>query len=56
MPQFNRTVFIGLGKEIHSRGFCNITNIDVSPVVISQMADLHSDLEEMECTNSLVMN
>eukprot|EP01035_Chromulina_nebulosa_P002969 gene2969-4055_t len=38
----------GLGKEIHSRGFCNITNIDVSPVVISQMADLYSDLEEME--------
>ena len=44
--------FKGLGKAIHSRGFCNITNIDVSPVVISQMIDLHSDLEEMECKNS----
>ena len=44
--------FTGLGKAIHSRGFSNITNIDASPVVISQMADLHSDLEEMECKNS----
>lgn len=40
-----------LGAEIYDLGYVNITNIDISSVVINQMSDLYSDREEMECKN-----
>jgi hypothetical protein len=39
----------GLSANLYERGFRNITNIDISPVVINQMSDTYADLEEMEC-------
>ena len=38
-----------LGADLYSDGFTNITNIDISSVVISQMTTLFAKLEEMEC-------
>lgn len=40
----------GLGADLHQDGFLNITNVDQSAVVISQMADRYADREEMEFT------
>jgi hypothetical protein len=39
-----------LGADLYDAGFLNITNIDISTVVINQMTDLHRTKEEMECT------
>ena len=39
-----------LGSHLYKEGFTNITCIDTSKVVISQMTDLYSDLEQMEFT------
>jgi len=39
-----------MGAELYDDGFLNITNIDVSSVVINQMGDLYADREEMEYT------
>lgn len=38
-----------LSACLYERGFRNITNIDISKVVINQMSDTYADLEEMEC-------
>ena len=37
-----------LGADIYADGFVNITNIDISSVVISQMSDRYSAQDEME--------
>jgi SAM-dependent methyltransferase len=37
-----------LGPELYNQGHVNITNVDISAVVVNQMTDLHSDKEEME--------
>jgi len=37
-----------LGPELYKLGHVNITNIDISAVVVNQMTDMHSDKEEME--------
>jgi hypothetical protein len=42
--------FVELGADLYEDGYHNITNIDQSSVVISQMHDRYSDKEEMECT------
>jgi len=39
-----------LGADLYDDGYLNITNVDTSSVVISQMTDLHGDREEMEYT------
>jgi hypothetical protein len=41
--------FLELSASLYDRGFRNITNIDISTVVINQMSDTYADLEEMEC-------
>jgi Thiopurine S-methyltransferase (TPMT) len=38
-----------LGADLYDDGFVNITNIDISAVVISKMTDAHLGKEEMEC-------
>ncbi len=38
-----------LGADIYDNGFVNVTNIDISTVVINKMSDLYADREEMEC-------
>ena len=38
-----------LGAALYDAGYLNITNIDSSSVVISQMTDRYADKEEMEC-------
>eukprot|EP01033_Poteriospumella_lacustris_P000825 gene825-588_t len=40
-----------LGADLYDAGFLNITNIDISTVVINQMTDLHRTKEEMEFSN-----
>lgn len=37
-----------LGADIYSDGYHNITNIDISSVVIAQMTNLYSKYDEME--------
>lgn len=37
-----------LGSDLYDDGFTNITNIDISSVVISEMSDRYMDKEEME--------
>ncbi|CAM9313829.1 unnamed protein product, partial [Ectocarpus fasciculatus] len=37
-----------LGADIYSDGFVNITNVDISSVVISQMTSMYAKYEEME--------
>ena len=44
------------GCEMYDDGFRNITNIDVSEVVINQMADKYSSREDMEFTVMDVRN
>jgi hypothetical protein len=39
----------GIGAELYDAGFLNITNIDISTVVINHMAQVYSSREEMEC-------
>lgn len=39
-----------LGADLYQRGFMNITNIDISSVVVNQMADRFKDLDQMEFT------
>lgn len=41
--------FVALGADIYDAGYLNITNIDISTVVIAQMSDLYSNRDEMEC-------
>ena len=41
-----------LGAALYDSGFLNITNIDISSVVISQMTDRYADKEEMECAST----
>jgi hypothetical protein len=41
--------FLELGADLYEAGYTNITNIDISNVVISQMTHLHSGKEDMEC-------
>lgn len=36
-----------MGADLHGEGYMNITNIDISSVVISQMADRFKELEQM---------
>lgn len=38
-----------LGSSIYQDGCSNITNIDISSVVISQMKEKYEYLEDMEC-------
>ena len=38
-----------LGAALYDAGYMNITNVDSSSVVISQMTDRYADKEEMEC-------
>ena len=38
-----------LGADLFNEGFENITNVDISSVVISQMNDLNKSKEAMEC-------
>ena len=38
-----------LGAALYDAGYTNITNVDSSSVVISQMTDRCADKEEMEC-------
>lgn len=38
-----------MGAEIYDSGFVNVTNIDISTVVINQMTAVCADREEMEC-------
>ena len=38
------------GAELHDDGFVNITNVDVSAVVINLMSERYANREEMECT------
>lgn len=35
--------------DLYDDGYLNITNIDISSVVVSQMNDRYADREEMEC-------
>ena len=37
-----------LAVELYDRGYVNITNIDSSQVLISQLCDMYADREEME--------
>lgn len=37
-----------LGARLHSDGFVNISNVDISSVAISQVRDRYSDLTEMD--------
>ena len=46
--------FTGLGSDLYDDGFNNVTNIDISSVVISQMNDKYSEKEDMECTELLI--
>ena len=39
-----------LGAGLYDDGYTNITNIDISPVVINLMSERYSDREEMEFT------
>lgn len=52
------TIFNGflqaLGPDLYDDGFLNVTNIDISSVVINQMADMHRAKEEIECTQNNV--
>jgi hypothetical protein len=41
--------YAALGADIYDAGCLNITNIDISTVVIAQMGDLYANREEMEC-------
>ncbi len=38
-----------MGAELYNEGYKNITNIDVSEVLISQMNNIYSEKDEMEC-------
>lgn len=38
-----------LGADIYDAGYLNITNVDISTVVIAQMSELYSNRDEMEC-------
>jgi ubiquinone/menaquinone biosynthesis C-methylase UbiE len=38
----------GLGADIYSDGFLNITNVDISSVVVSQMTSMYAQFDEME--------
>lgn len=40
-----------LGHDLYMDGLKNITNIDISSVVINQMSDRYSELDDMEYTN-----
>lgn len=42
--------FAALGPDLYDDGFLNVTNVDISSVVINQMADMHRAKEEIECT------
>jgi ubiquinone/menaquinone biosynthesis C-methylase UbiE len=42
--------FAELGAHLYDEGFVNITNIDISAVVINFMTERYSDREEMEFT------
>lgn len=42
--------FAALGPDLYDDGFLNVTNVDISSVVINQMADMHRTKEEIECT------
>lgn len=44
-----------LGASLYEEGMENITNIDSSSVVISQMKEKYSHLEEMECSCEYLM-
>lgn len=50
-----QTVFVELGAEIYDSGYVNVTNIDISTVVINQMTANCADREEMECMEELVV-
>jgi len=47
-------LFLGLGADLYDCGFSNITNIDISTVVINQMGSLYANREEMECKRNLL--
>lgn len=49
MFSFSLCFLIALGADIYDAGYLNITNIDISTVVIAQMSDLYSNRDEMEC-------
>ena len=40
----------GFSSDLHDAGCCNVSSIDLSSVVIQQMADRYRDKEEMEFT------
>ncbi len=39
---------VELGSDLYDAGYLNITNIDISTVVINQMTDMYRAKEEME--------
>lgn len=40
---------------MYKDGYFNITNVDISSVVISQMSQLYSQFEEMECNDKSIL-
>jgi hypothetical protein len=40
-----------LGARLYDQGYVNITNIDISEVVVNLMSERYTDREEMECTD-----
>ena len=42
--------YTGFSSDLHDAGCCNVSSIDLSSVVIQQMADRYREKEEMEFT------
>ena len=42
-----------LSASLYNQGYRNITNFDISTVVISQMSDTYAQLEDMECKRAV---
>lgn len=45
---------VGLGANLYDKGYSNLTNIDTSSVVISQMSNLYADRQDMECEHAVL--
>ena len=51
----SRILVLGAGNstlsgDLYAAGFSHITNIDISQVVVTRMAEQHADKPGMECT------
>jgi len=49
IPFYINADFVGLSEQLYEDGFCNVTGIDCSSVVIQQMSERHSNRVEMDC-------